>query len=146
MPHPYKIAQHWQDRAEVEWPEFRGLYIGLAEPFCFRCGWLAPCQAEDADTMAIAWRAAGKWLDRAHLADRAHGGLDGPQNLVMLCKLCHHTMPSFTEGSAGLTWVRTGDLRSDVFQIWTDYAASRSVLRDLRTEWQLFTEHLSDVA
>lgn len=54
---------------------------------------------------------ADRWsdLERAHLVDRCSGGLDGPQNLVMLCSGCHGRMPSFYPGdeAAAWAWVRT---------------------------------------
>jgi len=36
-----------------------------------------------------------KGLERAHLVDRCYGGLDGVQNLALLCWECHGMMPSF---------------------------------------------------
>lgn len=43
-------------------------------------------------------------LERAHLIDRAFGGLDGPQNLVLLCWRCHREMPSFRPGDEAFAW------------------------------------------
>lgn len=34
-------------------------------------------------------------VDRAHLVDRVCGGLDGPQNLSLLCGFCHRHMGMF---------------------------------------------------
>lgn len=36
--------------------------------------------------------------ERAHLIDRVFGGLDGPQNLVLMCPSCHKLMPSYEPG------------------------------------------------
>lgn len=47
-------------------------------------------------------------FDRAHLVDRCFGGLDGSQNLVLLCQRCHKEMPSFgpEDGHLAWAWVR----------------------------------------
>ncbi len=34
-------------------------------------------------------------VERAHLVDRTGSGLDGPQNLALLCDFCHRLMPTF---------------------------------------------------
>jgi hypothetical protein len=48
--------------------------------------------------------------ERCHLIDRVLGGLDGPQNLVLLCRACHGQMPSFApeDEMAALAWVVGG--------------------------------------
>lgn len=56
---------------------------GLHEHACWRCG----CTT---------------YPDRAHLVDRQHGGLDGEQNLALLCYPCHVGMPSFVPGEEEL--------------------------------------------
>lgn len=52
---------------------------GLPDDRCWRCWTAGP-------------------LDRAHLIDRCMGGLDGAQNLALLCYQCHRRMPSFEPG------------------------------------------------
>lgn len=37
-----------------------------------------------------------KYLERAHIIDRAHHGLDGVQNLAIACVLCNRYGPVFT--------------------------------------------------
>lgn len=68
------------------------LGVDLAWPFCFAC-----------------WSEELEWsqLERAHLVDRSAGGLDGPQNVVLLCPACHRAMPSFRpgEGAEARRWV-----------------------------------------
>lgn len=45
------------------------------------------------------WRCCSSGcLERAHLIDRSRDGLDGPQNLALLCASCHKMMPSFGPG------------------------------------------------
>jgi len=76
MPPAPKIAAYWADRGEP-------FKVNPEEPACFAC-----------------WDTADEWghLERAHLVDRWAGGLDGPQNLAMLCNPCHRVMPIFLPG------------------------------------------------
>ena len=112
-PH-WNIAQYWagrldcfpRDEAESRFPENLCWWIGLGEPYCFACHILMP--VEDGLGMK-SWQQASRFLDRAHLVDRSQGGLDGPQNVMLLCKQCHREMPEFTgeEAELALLWVRT---------------------------------------
>lgn len=52
---------------------------GLPAGSCWRCG-----RPDD--------------VERAHLIDRSRDGLDGLQNLVLLCHRCHAAMPSYGPG------------------------------------------------
>ena len=81
---------------------------GIAYPFCFACGEMPP--APEHLPPERRWNAAAQWLDRAHLVDRAGGGLDGPQNIVPLCIACHRVMPSFKieHGAEAIQWVLGG--------------------------------------
>ena len=57
----------------------------------------------------MVWEDAAAELDRAHVIDRASGGLDGPQNLRPLCRRCHDAQPLFGNGDevdAGLWFGR----------------------------------------
>lgn len=87
MPSGQAVADYWREQGR-----FGG--YGLAFPACFTCR-----------------RPADDWsqLERAHLVDRAVGGLDHVANLVMLCWACHRCMPTFEagEGEAALCWVHT---------------------------------------
>lgn len=123
MPSLHKVAAHWLDRDE--WPEYRGNYVGLGEPFCSGCGWLPPV-SDGHGTDAQRWSAAAKYIDRAHLADHTFGGSDGAENLVPLCHLCHSGMPSFRPGSEAeaLEWVKARPACALLWQRSTD--ATRS--------------------
>jgi 5-methylcytosine-specific restriction endonuclease McrA len=55
---------------------------GRPEDSCWRCG------RTDAH------------LERAHLVDRMQDGLDGPQNLALLCPSCHAMMPPYCPDDA----------------------------------------------
>lgn len=59
---------------------------------CWRCG--APTDA----------------LERGHLIDRWLGGLDGPQNLALICARCHRAQPIFAVGdeARALAWLHDG--------------------------------------
>jgi hypothetical protein len=71
MPTCSQIAVYWAERGEP----FR---VYLDSPECFGCR-----------------RAEDDWaqLQRCHLVARSLDGLDGPQNLVLLCDWCHHHQP-----------------------------------------------------
>jgi hypothetical protein len=78
-------------------------YHGAVDPDRLRDGHGPACMG--CSTGADEW----SQLERAHLIDRCFGGLDGPQNIVMLCRKCHRSMPSFEPGreDAAWSWVRT---------------------------------------
>jgi hypothetical protein len=69
MPSLQEIAQFWHDRnaaLDVPGPWLLSVYIGLGEPFCFKCQWLAPVT----DGPGV-WDKATSFLDRAHLITRS---------------------------------------------------------------------------
>lgn len=82
MPTMSQVVAYWAERIEMP---------ADAEPFCFRC-----------------LRSADGWqvLERAHLIDRATGGLDAPQNLVPCCWACHRRQPLFapSDETTALAW------------------------------------------
>lgn len=85
MPDGHSIAEYWLGQGRFG-------PIVLDHPACFTCA-----------------RPAERWsqLERAHLVDRACGGLDHQANLVLLCWPCHRCMPSFdaSDGASALAWV-----------------------------------------
>lgn len=109
LPSLYSVAKYWTEHRE-RFPEYEAFYIGLGEPFCCGCGFLAPIvddyQNHPDHTVAQLWSMAGRYIDRAHLADRFYNGLDDVQNLVPLCWRCHRVMPSFQTGEPALRWVQ----------------------------------------
>ncbi|MDN3352293.1 hypothetical protein [Actinomadura sp. DC4] len=116
-PSAARIARWWYEncRDDDGAPGFLFGEIGTDEPFCFRCGWLAPV----ADGRGWrGWNNAGGWLERAHLIDwralRDIGEVEAanePGNYVLLCERCHRHMPSFDVGewADALGWVEEGD-------------------------------------
>lgn len=98
MPSLYEIAAHWAP-LDV-------FCVDLQTPSCFGCDMIVP--ADMSIPARPRWNGSNSFLDRAHLVDRRHDGLDGPQNLVPLCRLCHRLMPPFTDGHAALAWVLAG--------------------------------------
>jgi hypothetical protein len=87
VPSAVKIARYWvQQRPGV-------FAITTDHPKCFHCG-----------SEIASWAK----LERAHLVDRALGGLDHEANLVLLCRVCHRErMPSYgpDEAEAAIAWV-----------------------------------------
>lgn len=92
MPNLARITHAWEalgeERLRESFPELRCFSIGWGEPFCFRCGWLAPTgEAADypsdwpaARTIDAAWQASRGWLERCHLQDHCYGGSVDPLN------------------------------------------------------------------
>jgi hypothetical protein len=105
MPSVWVVAGYWSPL---------GIFaeIDLWEPGCFACG-MDPSPDDRysaADGPRERWLGVGGYLHRAHLVDRRHDGLDGPQNLVLLCDGCHKWMPSFRDGREAIRWVRAGSV------------------------------------
>ncbi len=98
MPKADQIVAYWVDRGEL-------FQIDPDEPGCFACG-----------------LPVDEWgrLERGHLVDRWAGGLDGPQNLVMLCSPCNRVMPGFLPGqeAEAVAWVQNGGS----FEVWLNAA------------------------
>jgi hypothetical protein len=117
MPVMNKIIDYWRTDPVSDTPALKSYWIGFGEPFCFGCGWLPPVQYGRKNS----WRVAAKWLDRAHLKDHCNGGENEPPNLVPLCHLCHHGMPSFESRDAALQWVCDYPPQDWRLQIWTDF-------------------------
>ena|ERR1017187_845765 len=88
LPSLWTIAEYWSGRDVFD--------LTLPWPHCFSCFREAPCREEDSPRDR--WNGASRYLDRAHLVDRAFNGLDGPQNMVPLCRLCHRRMMPMFRG------------------------------------------------
>jgi hypothetical protein len=104
------VVRHWREHAPATFPDIKAAYIGWGEPFCFRCGWLAPRpEILSQVTVDALWATAHGWLQLAHLHDHAAGGGEHPGNLVPLCELCHRAMPEFPAGTdRAIEWIRVG--------------------------------------
>jgi hypothetical protein len=65
------------DRPARRMPSIRTIaeFHEMPDDECWRCGLREP-------------------LERAHIVDRCAGGLDGPQNLSLICYPCHMDMPT----------------------------------------------------
>jgi len=100
MPTLLGVVTHWMEACDTIdlFPHLKAHWIGWGEPFCFRCGWLAPI----ADWID---HRAGGWLERAHLQDRCLGGPDEPSNIVPLCIPCHDAMPDLLDRDTAIAWV-----------------------------------------
>jgi hypothetical protein len=100
MPSLRKIVDHWRET---------GTFDVEDHPHCFACREQAP---------ADNWTDARGWLERAHLIDRYLGGLDGPQNLVPLCGVCHGWQPIFEPGAEAIAWVLAGGYRGEIARLY----------------------------
>ncbi len=103
MPTMWAIVRYWTGRGPFGFTEDE-----LAAPFCFGCG--IEITGVPGRTPATRWESASGRLERAHLVDRFLGGLDGPQNIVPLCVMCHRVMPVFDveHGDDALAYVTDG--------------------------------------
>lgn len=103
MPTMWAIVRYWTGRGPFGFSEEE-----LAAPFCFGCG--LEITGTSGRTPAARWESAAGRLERAHLVDRFLGGLDGPQNIVPLCVMCHRVMPVFDveHGDDALAYVTDG--------------------------------------
>jgi hypothetical protein len=54
-PRLLKVARYWDKRPDIETilPNWRGLVIGLGEPFCGACGWLARVARANATNASV---------------------------------------------------------------------------------------------
>lgn len=85
--------------AIVRYWEWRDVFdIDACEPSCFACSWSSRRKCHR------------KWdsghLERAHLIPDCLGGVDAPENLVLLCKRCHREAPMFDDPSLMIDWIR----------------------------------------
>jgi hypothetical protein len=108
------IAEYW-----LEVPEGRKRLpdnkagIDVGEPSCFACGWMATDPDEPPEIWGVWERAA---LDRCHLVPHALGGLDVPQNLVLLCGRCHAEAPDVGAPEYMLRWIDAHDCWGNLLQ------------------------------
>lgn len=157
--HPAHVADYWLARwkgtplGDVP-AGFAQLVVDPGEPPCFRCGWRVPDTYCDTSYRNI-WDKANKWLDIAHLCDFSADGVDDVQNVVMLCRACHRTMPPFTDGVDALAWVQdcpTGIARLARLRQWAgdclaeDHVPSFQEIEDIVTKVLAEREAERDVA
>lgn len=117
MPTLYRVALYWSQFPDV-------FDVDLDTAFCFRCAIVVAF--DETKTQREVWREANRYLQRAHLADRYRGGLDGPQNLVALCIPCHRVMPTFDDGEGAIRWVWNEWLYAD----WETRPIPQRIIRD----------------
>jgi hypothetical protein len=114
MPRLRTIQWYWEEHRGTLtiFPDLPVRMIGWGEPFCFRCGWLAPVkdwaaytQGSSEDKMTKVWNGAAGWLERCHLQDNAFGGSEQPMNLVPMCVACHEQQPLSETWATGVAYV-----------------------------------------
>jgi hypothetical protein len=98
----WQVAEYWAGRDEFE--------VDLSEPECFGCGVVYDWDDDfDQQTNAQRWNRTSSWLQRAHIVARSCHGLDGPQNIALLCSLCHRYQPD-SDGSESIAWIQAGGI------------------------------------
>lgn len=102
LPTHWEVAEYWAGRDVF--------MVSRDEPECFGCGTVQGW-AEDHDTQTPKqrWNAAKRWLQKAHIVARVYGGLDGPQNIALLCDLCHSYQPD-DNGADAIAWIAAGGI------------------------------------
>jgi len=158
-----QIARHWRMMPESDiYRHTRFDYAGAGEPFCFRCGWLAPVDdTPPKDDPWKVWNRARGFLERAHLVDYAalvdQGRTDEDTigNLVPLCQWCHRRMPEHDDIRAATDWVVSGRHCGSMRQTVTDLVnldgCARSDLRKIADRvladmWEHLGRRMSEVA
>ena len=91
MPTKHKIAKYWKDSGAAPWSSHGWDY---GEPSCMACGWWKE-EWDKANTVAKKWAASE--LARCHVIPKYMGGKDSPENLVLMCDVCHHRQPDSTD-------------------------------------------------
>ena len=121
-PSAWAIAEYWLSDTDTPFCTPGDFYITgdlyrIQLPHCFRCGKWLP--ADNGIHEKELWNRSGSWLQKAHLVDRALGGSDDTDNMVMLCAECHSVMPSFDYGErqAAIEWVLREDEDSHLASI-----------------------------
>jgi hypothetical protein len=98
----WAIVQHWltsPDKARFA-PRLNPDY---GFPHCFVCGWLA--DHREPGFTGTAWGKTGLGLERAHIVPQALGGSDEPDNLIVMCTVCHEESPDWHDVSAMERWI-----------------------------------------
>lgn len=98
LPSKLAVALHWH-----EWQERTNTiapwgFVDWGEPSCWACGWFQPTWKD--------WQDAE--LERCHIVPRGapFDGLDGAQNLVLMCHSCHADHPDFENPEDTYEWMR----------------------------------------
>lgn len=88
------IVRYWAERESsskqpAPWDSYGWDWF---EPACMACGMAAPGELSDPPRWTD-WNRTEGWLNRCHVIPRVRNGLDGPQNLVLMCEPCHQAQP-----------------------------------------------------
>jgi len=98
-----QLADYWRENHRDVFPNLPATARGWDEPFCFRCGWLAPMP----DGPSRKWSRATGWLERAHLRDHLTSDDNNMSNMVPLCTICHRGMPDFPDSrDEAIDWMK----------------------------------------
>ena len=99
LPSHKEVAKYWCGKP-LPGSDYIPL-IDLDEPECFACGWCRLEQVRSRKAQRDIW----KGLERAHVVASSLGGSDSPENLALLCKLCHEQSPDTTNPAIFWRWV-----------------------------------------
>jgi len=128
LPSLDKIVDYWQDNYSHMFPDLKARIIGWGEPFCFRCGWLAPPPENNQ------WDKASGWLEKCHLQERCCRGNDDVSNLVPLCPSCHDRQPVCGTREEGIAYINENANCFSGLQFLTDAIAMTTWRSQTRRE------------
>ena len=106
LPARSEIFEYWKDRL----PQL-GLLIDWGEPGCWTCGFHYGCKYDikrsdvDWETILRCWDRIP--LQRCHIVPRSLQGTDLVENLFLMCRECHDTMPNTSIPEIFYRWTRT---------------------------------------
>jgi hypothetical protein len=107
LPSRWAIALYWAEMGADAWFD-----VCIEAPHCFACGvdggGRSPFFSGD-EPLNQQWDLALR-LQRGHIVNRARGGLDAFQNLVLLCRFCNKNMPVFRpeDEDDAVAWINNG--------------------------------------
>jgi len=105
---PYEIMDYWNNTKS----DYGNIWIlDPGEITCMACGafygdyptWLEEHKSKKSTSLQQFWNSQ-KGLQRCHIIADAAGGEDKPENLLLLCRLCHDTMPKINDRDIVLKW------------------------------------------
>ena len=94
-----EVATFWNTEGPKRWPN-GPMVVDIGEPSCFACGYYA----REWDKSSQPWEVA-KSLEMAHIVARSKGGVDTPENLVLLCVGCHEEAPMTNDREVMFRWI-----------------------------------------
>lgn len=103
LPSRWAIASYWAGLGDDSW-----FVVDIRNPHCFACE-MPGGYPEDETDPEVLWDSSRR-LQRGHIVNRARDGLDGVQNLTLLCGFCNRFMRIYAvdEDDKAVEWIIAG--------------------------------------